>query len=52
MKAEQVFSETMRDFQKLLRQQNLTLIMDDQINAKIDVKKRQIIFSVKKKSSK
>lgn len=49
MKAEQVFSETMRDFQKLLRQQNLTLIMDDQINAKIDVKKRQIIFSVKKK---
>lgn len=49
MKAEQVFSDTMRDFQKVLKQQNLTMIIPEEIDVKLDTKKRQVIFSVKKK---
>lgn len=49
MIAEQVFSQTMRDFQKVLKQEKLKMIIPDDIDVKINVKTREVIFSVKKK---
>ena len=48
MKAEQVFSEAMRDFQKLLKEAHLTMIIPENIDVEIDVEKREVIFSIKK----
>lgn len=48
MKAEQVFSQAMRDFQKLLKEANLKMVISDDIDVEIDIKKREVIFSVKK----
>lgn len=47
MKAEQAFSQTMRDFQKLLHEAKLKMIIPEEIDVRIDVEKREIIFSVK-----
>jgi len=52
MKAEQVFSQAMRDFQKLLKEANLKMVIPETIDVEIDVKKREVIFSVKKISKK
>jgi len=48
MKAEQVFSKPMRDFQKLLQEAKLKMIIPDTIDVRIDVEKREVIFSVKR----
>lgn len=48
MKAEQVFSPAMRDFQKLLKEAKLKMVIPETIDVEIDVKKREVIFSVKK----
>lgn len=47
MKAEQAFSQPMRDFQKLLKEAKLKVVMTDEIDARIDVEKREIIFFIK-----
>jgi hypothetical protein len=47
MKAEQAFSQPMRDFQKLLKEAKLKVVMPDEIDARIDVEKREIIFFIK-----
>ena len=47
MKAEEIFSQTMRDFQKVLKQEKLTMIIPETIDVKIDTEKREVIFSVK-----
>jgi hypothetical protein len=52
MKANQVFSEAMRDFQKLLKEARLTMIIPETIDVRINVKKREVIFSVKKPNKK
>ncbi len=48
MEPEQVFSQTMRDFQRVLRENKLRMVIPDDIDVRIDVEKREVIFSVKK----